>query len=477
MAQVEASTLPVVLVEELPQQKSKDYRVYVINGNEYGDESKGKMMRDYLVGKGRRAKVTGRFNGGPNAGHTVYARPNDTHLFLSDNKRKEYQAKGVKLIKFATHQVPTGVLFGISSFIGYNAIVDLPKLHKELNEIAEQLGRTYPEVASLLVIFEETHLILPKHVREDKANNTTGTTGSGISRCYADKHSYRGFTIKQYYNNPDLVEFQELNEAIHNITKNPFANNQILGVEIKTLVDIVDLLQDGDVVVMEGAQGYLLDVSQGQNPFITGSDCTIGGACSYGFELDKIYVVGCSKAYTTYVGADVKESGFVQDRLASGISEMIRLLGKEYGVTTGRRRQCITFDLNKNIRALRANQTSDWIVSKRDILEQYHQLLKTLKKCCETWTPPETPVVENPQTPEEVLAKYMKDTKYDWKYYQALVTLGSYAVIHNGQRIVFDSWYSMKGYIYCEVRKTYIPKLRNIVWYDSPESEVTYRKQ
>lgn len=482
--------LHTVLVEKLPQQKSKNYTVYGILGNEFGDESKGKMMPEYLLRKGRKAKFCGRFNGGPNAGHTVYGRPGDMDLFMEENLRLRLHLAGHKTVKFATHQVPTGVLFGIDSFIGYNAVVDLLKLHKELTTVSGQLGQTYNALAQKMCIFEETHVIMPWNVQEDKENDKVGTTGSGMGPTYAAKSRRTGYTIKQYYDQHNDPIFKELTEAILALDPTSFTQNKILGVEIKTLRtnvekglrNIVDMLEDGDIVVMEGAQGFLLDINQGLRktdkgllkgmyPYVTSSDCTIGAICSYGFELEKLHIVGCSKAYTTYVGALQLEQGFEQNTLHSGLAEMIRLLGKEYGVTTGRRRQCIPFDLDLNIQALRVNQTSDWIVSKSDVLEQYLNILKALKVLCKTRT-----TKFDPKTPEDnLLVQYMKDTDYAWDLYDQLVARGSYVVIHGEQHIVFDSWNDMKKYISEKVRAIYLPKLKEIVWYDSPASEVVHK--
>ena len=119
--------LPKISTSWFFSSKPNHYKVFVVLGADWGDEGKGKVMPYYICEQGKKARFTIRFNGGPNAGHTIYMRPDHPQLFITEKKKEEYDGK---TIKFATHQVPSGVIFGVQSIIGKKCVVDLEKLYK-----------------------------------------------------------------------------------------------------------------------------------------------------------------------------------------------------------------------------------------------------------------------------------------------------------------------------------------------------------
>ena len=311
------TVLPIVPVTTLPDSAPLNYTVYAILGVQKGDESKGKQMPHYINDvDGKQAVMGIRVNGGANAGHTVYVSIDNPFLFITAQKREEYRQKGINTIKFATHQLPTSILFKykdnenreMTSVIGFNCMIDLPKLAKELMEVAGQLGRTYEEMSDSLKIVPEAQLTLPEHVAEDKENDAVGTTGSGMGPGYAAKAYRRGRNSLDFYNkcvdgsvNND-PKCKSLLDAIHKSeqhAKNPitFVNNKVWGIEIVPWIVLFKLIKNGDKIIVEGAQGFWLDINLGPAPYTTSSDCTIGTPCSYGFVLEFIKVIGVSKAY------------------------------------------------------------------------------------------------------------------------------------------------------------------------------------
>lgn len=463
----DVSDLPLVHVTKFGEYSNdRDYSVYAILGLSYGDESKGKVVRYYLLERESKARYCIRFNGGPNAGHTVYVRPGDTELFITPEKRATYNSR---LIKFATHQVPTGVLFGIPSIIGYNCVVDLEKLHKEITEIADHLGRTYQEIANLITITPEAHIITPWQIQKDRENNAVGTTGSGIGPCYSEKALRTGYRIIDYYNDPYNAKFTEMTTRIAAMNETSFISHMIIGVKIQSCKNIAKTLQKGDVVVMEGAQGFHLDINHGMYPHVTSSDCTISSVCSYGFLLNNICSIGVTKGYPTYVGSKQLEVGFVQDEKHTGQGELIRQIGKEYGVTTGRRRQCLPLNLDMDMEALLINQTSEWIISKSDVLVVYDRVLKKLAEYCTTHT-----FIPEPDSEEDrILFDFIKNIGQDkYEYFQKIVDNGAFRVIHKDTECKLGSWEETKQFIIDVVKADQLHSLKKIIWWDNPESEV-----
>ena len=437
--------------------------VFINIGNAYGDEGKGKAM-EYLVcqagreclpvqkgEKAQKAVLTIRFNGGPNAGHTIYSRADNPNLFISEKLKSlkgQETLRSNEIIKFATHQVPSGVLFGVPSLIGKACVVDLAKLEREIITIAEQLGQTYEDIAALITLSKEAHLILPEHIERDQKSNAVGTTGCGIGPAYADKALRIGARVSELFT--DSAKIQALK---HFVT----GDSSVVGVRVRSIKKMV--MPTSGVVVMEGAQGFYLDPNEGEYPFVTSSDCTLAAACTYGFPLSSLHPVCCSKAYTTYVGARVMEKNFSPDHRHSD-GELLRLLGHEYGVTTGRRRQCIPINLDEELYALKINQCKTWILSKSDILEEYQVALNELQQYLDQGTEIQSPI----------LKKFVLEVN-DLPLFRQIISNGAFVLLHQATVKKFSSWPEMKDYI---IRSTYgLSQLEEILWWDCPDSEIT----
>lgn len=274
-----------------------------------GDEGKGKVCH-HLLSQGNYTHVL-RYAGGGNAGHTIY-----------------HEGK-----KFVTHQVPSGVFYGIRSVIGPGCVINPDKLMQEIAYLEE--GGI--EVRKHLRIAENAHIITQAHILEDSKDTIVGTTKTGNGPCYIDKYGRKGLHAK------DCLELR------------PF---------------IVDMYEEfyrsaGDKLILaEGAQGFYLDVDWGKYPFVTSSHCGIGSVLLNGFNHKQIRrVYGVAKAYETYVGADKFEPD-------DPIFDKIRELGQEYGATTGRPRQCNWLNLDEIVKAAQMNSVDEIILNKIDILDE-----------------------------------------------------------------------------------------------------------
>ena len=279
--------------------------VDVVIGMQYGDEGKGKIANQ-MAASGEYDYVV-RFNGGGNAGHTIYL-------------------NGEKIV---THLVPCGVLHGIPSVIGNGCVINTQKLFEEL-EYLEGLGFD----TTLLKIAENAHLITRDHIDEDSKDTKIGTTRTGNGPCYRDKVARTGIRAKDV---PELQPYLvNMHSLIHSSPKKFLA---------------------------EGAQGYWLDIDFGDYPYVTSSNTGVGAVLNNGFNYKQIRdVVGVIKCYSTYVGA----KGYQQihdDRF-----EKLREIGQEFGATTGRPRQIDWLNLNEVITACQMNGVTKLIVNKLDVL-------------------------------------------------------------------------------------------------------------
>ena len=281
--------------------------VDVVIGMQYGDEGKGKIANQ-MAASGEYDYVF-RFNGGGNAGHTIYL-------------------NGEKIV---THLVPCGILHGIPSIIGNGCVINTQKLFDELKYL-EGFGFD----TSILKIAENAHIITQEHIDEDSKDTTIGTTRTGNGPCYKDKVGRTGLRAKDV---PELEPY---------------------------LVDMYSLIHSSPKKFLaEGAQGYWLDVDQGDYPYVTSSNCGVGAVINNGFSHKEINkVVGVAKAYSTYVGA--KQYQKTDDPML----EEIRKVGLEYGATTGRSRQIDWLDLNEVSIACLRNGVDHLIINKLDVLEQ-----------------------------------------------------------------------------------------------------------
>jgi adenylosuccinate synthase len=283
--------------------------VDVVLGLQYGDEGKGKITHR-LAKFGYDAVV--RFNGGSNAGHTIYH--NGT--------------------KFVTHLIPCGVFYDTLSVVGNGCVVELNNFFNEINYLKSNGIDT-----SLVKVAYNAHVVTDEQKAEDSQDTTIGTTRTGNGPCYRDKYARSGVRAEQIsYLKPYLVDMEEI------IYKNGSKS-----------------------FLAEGAQAFGLDVDWGDYPYVTSSHCGIGAVLLNGFHHKQIRdVYGVIKAYTTYVGA----KKFQPDEEVFG---RVREVGGEYGATTGRPRQCDWLNLNLVEKAARMNGVNHILVNKMDILQQFEK--------------------------------------------------------------------------------------------------------
>lgn len=337
--------------------------VDVILGMQWGDEGKGKIV-DYFA---KNYDVIARFQGGPNAGHTLYV----------DGK------------KIVLHQIPSGIFHeDKTNLIGNGVVLDAVTLKKECAAV-EAFGVDYKKN---LFISERTHLILPTHRALDKAselskgNEKIGSTLKGIGPAYMDKTGRNGlrvgnlleknFTtdyIKLRMKHQRLLDNFNFQEDINSWEEEFFEAVEFLR-EFKIVNGeyfINEKIQKGNKVLAEGAQGSMLDVDFGTFPFVTSSNTISAGVCiGLGIAPQKIKeVFGISKAYCTRVG-----SGPFPTELHDETGELIRKTGNEFGSTTGRPRRCGWIDLVALQFACMINGVTQIIMTKADILDGLEEL-------------------------------------------------------------------------------------------------------
>ena len=336
----------------------------VLLGAQWGDEGKGKAT-DLL---GDKVKYVVRYQGGNNAGHTVV---------IGDQK-------------YALHLLPSGILSpNCIPVIGNGVVIDPTVLLEEIKGLNERGVDT-----SRLKISTNAHLITPYHRTIDKVterflgNSKIGTTGRGIGPAYADKINRIGIRVQDLFD-PSILK-QKLEGALRD-------KNQVLikvfnrkGIEVdevlKEYLDYAEALSqyvtdtslllnkaldNGDVVLLEGSQGTLLDVDHGTYPFVTSSNPTAGGAATgSGIGPTKISkVIGIVKAYTTRVG-----SGPFPTELFDEDGERLRTIGGEFGTTTGRSRRCGWYDSLIARYAVRINGLTDLFLTKLDVLTGWERI-------------------------------------------------------------------------------------------------------
>ena len=333
----------------------------VVVGAQWGDEGKGKVV-DVLA---ERADLVVRYQGGANAGHTVHT------------------AAG----EFVLHQIPSGILQGAVCLVGNGVALDPETFFTELDALSSRGIK----LEHKLFVSDRAHLTLPLHKLLDQAHerrDRIGTTGRGIGPTYEDKYGRRGLRVG---------DLRQLARAQERVTERVAAANQmlqLLGVAeradegehrellarlaprlLPLAVDagraVYDALQRGDSVLLEGAQGALLDVDHGTYPYVTSSNTTAGGAAvGAGIgptEIDA--VLGVVKAYTTRVG-----NGPLPTEAEPATAERIRTLGGEFGATTGRPRRCGWFDAVVVRYAVRVNGLSGLAVTKLDVLDSFAEI-------------------------------------------------------------------------------------------------------
>ena len=330
----------------------------VLVGAQWGDEGKGKAT-DLLGGD---VDYVVRYQGGNNAGHTVV---------IGDKS-------------YALHLLPSGILSpDVVPVIGNGVVIDPAVLLQEIDGLMARgidCGR--------LLISANAHLIMPHHRALDKVTERylgkarIGTTGRGIGPAYGDKFARMGIRVQDLFDPGILTQKVELalrekNQVLTKVyNRRPIAVGPIVdeyvayAERLKPYVADTGLvlnraLDEGKVVLLEGAQGTLLDVDHGTYPFVTSSSPTAGGACAgSGVGPTKVTrVIGILKAYTTRVGA-----GPFPTELLDDMGEYLRTTGGEYGVTTGRNRRCGWFDAVIARYASRVNGITDFFLTKLDVL-------------------------------------------------------------------------------------------------------------
>ena len=332
----------------------------LIVGSQWGDEGKGKIV-DMIS---READVVARYQGGSNAGHTV--------------------VDGDK--KYILHLIPSGILHpNCQCLIGGGVVVDPEALTNEIRGL-EELGF---EVAPRLFISDCAHIVLPYHrlldVAQEKlrGKGKIGTTGRGIGCAYGDKATRCGLRLGDLRNEKKLrakIEalesfYKALFEKVHHIEvpdADKVAANLLQYARIlkPMLVDgpawINRKLDQGRKVLIEGAQGILLDIDHGTYPFVTSSNPSPGGVCSgLGIGPKRINrIAGVAKAYTTRVGEGPMPSEFEPE-----FAEKVRKEGNEYGATTGRPRRCGWFDAPAVRRSILVAGIEEIMLTKLDVLD------------------------------------------------------------------------------------------------------------
>jgi adenylosuccinate synthase len=337
----------------------------IVLGAQWGDEGKGKVVDLFSES----FHIVARYQGGHNAGHTV---------FIGEKK-------------FVLKLIPSGILRpGLKAVIGNGVVIDPVALLDEM----ETLGKAGIDVSKQLAISNRAHVIFPFHRIVEKMSEARqdriplGTTSRGIGPCYEDKIGRRGIRIADLYE-PEafcalytsLAEDKQLLAQCFGINE-PIdyekIRDQYLGLaeRIRPMVcDTSQLLNDamrsGKRVLFEGAQGSMLDVDHGTYPFVTSSSATAGGACTgAGIPPTQIHgVIGVSKAYTTRVG-----SGPFPTELNDDIGERIRQAGKEFGAVTGRPRRCGWFDAPLLRYTAMINGFTSLVITKLDVLDQFDEI-------------------------------------------------------------------------------------------------------
>jgi adenylosuccinate synthase len=334
-------------------------RNVIILGSQWGDEGKGKIVDVFA----ERFDMVVRYQGGHNAGHTV---------FIGENK-------------FILKLIPSGILRpGKQAIIGNGLVIDPVALLAEI----EMLSAAGIDVSGNLFISSRAHVLFPVHRLMEKAwenRNPIGTTSRGIGPCYEDKTGRRGIRIAE------LLDRETFRARYDALIEEKIAIARALGIEdtvdvagiraqYETLADRIRpmvcdtamllhrAMRDGKSILFEGAQGTMLDIDHGTYPFVTSSSASAGGACiGAGVPPTCISsVVGVAKAYITRVGG-----GPFPTEALDGAGDRIRERGKEFGSVTGRPRRCGWFDIPLTLYSSAINGIDSLVITKLDVLDEF----------------------------------------------------------------------------------------------------------
>ncbi len=332
----------------------------VVIGTQWGDEGKGKIV-DWLA---ESARGVVRFQGGHNAGHTLWVNGKKTILRL----------------------IPSGIMHpSVTCYIGNGVVLSPEALLKEISEL-EAAGL---DVRSRLKISEACPLILPYHVALDQAREARrgdakiGTTGRGIGPAYEDKVARRALRVQDLFDPEGFRAKVDEVLDLHNFVLTKYLGAQAISAQevvdqamalapavAPMVADVSSLLymaqQAGENLLFEGAQGALLDVDHGTYPYVTSSNCVAGAAAAgAGVGPQSLnYVLGITKAYATRVG-----SGPFPTELLDETGLQLATVGKEFGSVTGRPRRCGWFDGAALKRSVRLNGISGLCITKLDVLD------------------------------------------------------------------------------------------------------------
>ena len=336
----------------------------IVIGAQWGDEGKGKII-DYLSND---SDFIIRFHGGNNAGHTVIN----------------------KFGKFALHLVPSGIFHPKTKvIIGNGVIIDLQVLLEEI----EMLKKCKIKLENKLFISPRCHLIMPYHKLLDslyekaKGKNKTGTTGRGIGPTYSDKVSYNGIRMVDLIDRKSFSEKLKVQLLIKNKILKTLGAKQLSQKNIEKIFSnyrekikshvrepfslIQNAIKNKKNILLEGAQGTLLDNDWGTYPFVTGSTTLTGGInAGAGIPVNKIdNIIGITKAYTTRVG-----EGPFPTELSNEVGKKLRTVGGEFGATTGRPRRCGWLDIELLKFACYINEFTQLAITKLDVLDSFPEI-------------------------------------------------------------------------------------------------------
>jgi len=334
----------------------------VVVGAQWGDEGKGKLV-DVLA---ERADLVVRYQGGANAGHTVVTGQT----------------------QFILQQIPSGILHPrVICIVGNGVVLDPDQLFTEL----DQLAAKGIDPTNRLFVSDRAHLVLPYHKQLDRASERSqniGTTGRGIGPTYEDKYGRRGIRVgdlrqldclrpilaERVERANRLLELMGISERVTLEAEMALLERwapRLLPLTVDTGLVVYRAIKDGKRVLLEGAQGSLLDVDHGTYPFVTSSNTTAGGAAvGAGIGPTAIHgVLGVVKAYTTRVG-----NGPLPTEAVDESGAKLRELGGEFGAVTGRPRRCGWFDATVVRYAVRVNGLTGLAVTKLDVLDGFTEI-------------------------------------------------------------------------------------------------------
>jgi len=338
--------------------------VRIVLGTQWGDEGKGKIV-DSLSSE---SDIVARYQGGANAGHTIDI---DGDVFI-------------------LHLIPSGIFNPKAvCVIGNGVVIDPVALIDEINRLKEK----GIEVTGRLLISHKAHLIMPYHklldkVSEEKGKNKIGTTQRGIGPAYIDKVSRKGIRIVDLLDRETLREKLQRNIEDKNILLKKVYDEDILDPEkiineylefdkqvdeyiTDTSLYLNNAIKEDKKILIEGAQGTLLDIDHGTYPYVTSSNPVSGGACTgLGIGPTTIdTIIGVAKAYTTRVGFGPFPTEFDEK-----FGDRVRELGGEYGATTGRPRRCGWFDAVIARYSARINGLTSFAITKLDVLDTLEKI-------------------------------------------------------------------------------------------------------